>query len=569
MGEDGRLTQYIQAAASELSTEELKVAAWQAGTLRHLLQPHQREDYDAFRAWNVERQQPGYRQVIRDLDALYDNLWVDECGRRHGKTARALVVDVEEMLRMPGSRGMIATPLHKAIGGIIVPLTKILFRDAPEGYFPRYVRSHGPDGPGLYIDATDSYCKLIGLDKNPDATRGEYLDWAHISEAGFVKGLYELVTSVLGPQFRYRPHAWMLMETSTAKVADCEFNVEFREDAKLRGAYRMHPITDNTSLSADDIDQEERRSGGKGSAQCQRELYCELTRDPDDMIVPEFNEAVHVVDDWPLPEYAYAHVGYDPGTTDPHGQVGLFFDWSRQTIVVIWSWQKSNASTGEVVRVTQGFESTFFGTQHRAPNNPAEPIKRVRELSIADACKTGDGSVWQSPDKALTYWDQGEYSLKPNPYSRVSDIDNQFVIDMNKDFGMGIRKADKSPGSKEADTEHLRSLFEHVRPPKIVIVRNGHTENLIQQLRSGEWDTDETGHRTDWKRTKTLGHCDCLAALKYVVRDVRWNRNPNKPPIVDPREAGHYVPQKIREAAKRQVTPAYGGRGQQPYQPRR
>lgn len=559
------MTQYVQAAASELSTEELKLAAWQAGSLRHLLQPHQREDYDAFRAWNAERQQPTYRDHIKRIDALYDNLWVDECGRRHGKTARDLVLDVEEMIRLPGARGMIATPLHKAIGGIIVPLTKILFRDAPEGYFPRFVRSHGPDGPGLLIEATGSYCKLIGLDKNPDATRGEYLDFCHISEAGFVKGLYDLVTSVLMPQFRYRPHAWLAMESSTAKVADCEFNIEFREDAKLRGAYRMHPITDNTSLTPDDIDQEERRSGGKGSAQCRRELYCELTRDPETLIVPEFNEGVHVVDpaDWIMPKYAHAHVGYDPGTTDPHGQVGLYFDWLRQCIVVLWAWAKSNSSTGEVVRITQRFERQFFGTDHREAGAP------TRELSIRDALANGAGKIWETPTNALTYWDEGEYTLKPNPRSRISDIDNQFVIDLNKDFGMGLRKAEKGPGSKEADTEHLRTLFE-ARPVKVVILRNGHTQQLIEQLRSGQWDVDENGHKTDWLRTKLLGHCDCIAALKYVVRDVAWTRNPNKPPVVDPIEAGHYVPRKIREAATRQVTPAYGGRGgQQPYQPRR
>lgn len=531
--------------------------AYMGGSLRHLLQPHQLEDYDAFEAWNEARQQPGYKLEIRRLDALYDNLWVDECGRRHGKTARGLVLDYQEMVRRPGCRGMIATPLAKSIGGIIVPLTKILFRNAPPGYFPRYVRSHGPDGPGLYVDATDSYCKLIGLDKNPDATRGEYLDFAHFSEAAFIKGLYELVTGTINPQFRYRAHAWLLMESSTAKVADCEFNVDFREDAQLRGAYRMHTIRDNTSLTEDDIDQEERRSGGKGSAQCQRELYCELTRDPDDMVVPEFDEAAHVLDPalYTRPRYAYCHVGFDPGTTDPHGLVWFHFNWSLQCIVVEAAWARSNASTGTIAATVQEMERKLWGTDHRAPG------ERKRELSIRDAIHTGDGKVWDiGNDNALTYWDPGSYSLKPNPYSRVSDIDNQFVLDMNTDHGMNVRKAEKGPGTKEADTEHLRELF-RLRPLKIVILKNGMTEPLIMQLRSGEWNTDETGHRTDWKRTKTLGHLDCIAALKYAVRDVLWQRNPNKPGFVDPNERDYHVPDEIRGAARGKVAEAYGGRG--------
>lgn len=546
--------------ASTQDTQSLIASSYERGDLSYKLQRHQIADYLDFLDWNAERQTPEHRAWVKEIDALYDNLWVDECGRRHGKTARALLLAVGEMLRRPGSRGLIATPLAKAIGGIIVPLTKILFRDAPEGYFPRYVRSHGADGPGLLVEATGSYCKLIGLDKNPDATRGEYLDFAVISEAGFVKGLYELVTSVLMPQFRYRAHAWLLMETSTAKVADCEFNAEFREDAKLRGAYRLHPITDNTSLSPDELDQEERRSGGKTSAQCRRELYCELTRDPDDMIVPEFDEAVHVIDprQYTRPKYAHCHVGFDPGTTDPHGLVWFHFNWELQCIVVEAAWARSNASTGTIAATVQEFEQKLWGTQHRAPG------ERKRELSIADAILTGDAKAWDAPPEALTYWHPGEYSLKANPYSRVSDIDNQFVLDMNTDHGMNVRKAEKGPGTKEADTEHLRVLF-GARPVKVRILKNGDTEPLIMQLRSGEWNTDETGHRTDWKRTKTLGHCDCIAGLKYAVRDVLWTRNPNKPAIVDPRELDHHVPHDIRDRARPQQTQAYGGRGQHTY----
>lgn len=545
------------AQAAQLSPSELAARVYAGGDLSHLLQGHQEADYYAFRSWNVERQRPEYRARIKELDALYDNLWVDECGRRHGKTARMLILAVEEMLRRPGARGLIATPLAKSIGGIIVPLTRILFRDAPEGYFPRFVRSHGADGPGLLIEATGSYCKLIGLDKNPDATRGEYLDFAGISEAGFVKGLYELITGVLMPQFRYRPWAWLLMESSTAKVHDCEFNADFREDAKLRGAYRMHPINDNSSLTEDDIDQEERRSGGKGSAQCQRELYCILTRDPDDMVVPEFDERVHVIapELYTRPKYALCHVGFDPGTTDPHGLVWFHFNWERQCIVVEASWARSNASTGTIAETVRETEQRLWGTAHRAPG------ERKRELSIRDATMTGDNRAWAAPETALTYWDQGEYSLKANPYSRVSDIDNQFVIDMNTDHGLGVRKADKGPGTKEADTEHLRVLFS-ASPVKVLILRNGHTEQLIMQLRSGEWNTDETGHRTDWKRTKTLGHLDCIAALKYAVRDVLWNRNPAKPGFVDPNQQDYHVPDMIRKDARgAPVVQPYGGRG--------
>ena len=550
-----------------MSTQQLVESLYRGGNLRHLLQEHQLLDYDDFRRWNEDRQTLDHRQWVKESGALYDNLWVDECGRRFGKTARDLILDVEEACMRPGARGLIATPLRKSIGGIIVPLTKLLFKDAPEGYFPHYLGTHGADHECLYIEATDSIIKLVGLDKHPDATRGQFLDFCHITEAAFVKGLYELVTAVIMPQFRYRPHAWLAMETSTAKVVDCDFNQHFRADAETRGTYRMRTIRDNVSLTEDDIEQEERRSGGRDSAVCQRELYCISTRDPDDMIVPEFDEAVHVVEHWPIPAYAMAHEGLDPGTTDPFGMVGGFLDWMQQCLVIQWGWHKSNASTGEIVAMLQFFESLFWGTQHASSPEILLARRPGRELSIADALRNGDDKVWEAPPKALTYWDEGSWSLKANPASRISDIQTRVLLDLNVDHKLDVRPARKGPGSAEADLSHLRELF-RARPRRIAIVKNEYTAGLIAQLRSGEWDTDENGHRTDWKRSKTLGHCDELASLKYMARDVNWQRCPNKPAVVDVNAIDTHVPHTLRERVQGVKQQAFGGRGAHSFDPR-
>jgi len=526
---------------------------YEAGALSWLLKDYQLPEYDDFCDWNQQRQTREHSAWVKSIDALYDNLWVDECGRRYGKTVKWLITQYMDALRRPGFRGLIATPLRTSIGGIIVPLTKMLFSDAPKGYFPRYKGTNGADHECLYIEALDSTIKLVGLDKHPDATRGQFLDAGHVTEAAFVKGLYELVTAVLMPQFRYRPWAWIALESSTAKAPDCDFNRIFREDAKLRGTYRMRTIRDNPELTEEEIEVEERRSGGKDSQVCRRELYCEEVRDPDDMVVPEFDESVHVVDIWPTPDYALCYEGFDPGLTDPCGLVGGYLDWMHQCFVIQFGWHRSNASTGEVVATAQGFEREFWGSGHRAPG------ERKRELSIADALLTGDGKVWTQPTEALTFWEEAEWSLKANPYSRISDIANRFILDLNVDYGMNIRPAEKGPGSADADLQHLRTLFA-ARPARIRILRNGQTEGIIAQLRSGMWNTDDNGHRTDWQRSKTLGHLDELAALKYLVRDIRWQRNPNKPPLVDVNATDTHVPMDIRDRVK-PANDVFGGRG--------
>lgn len=526
-----------------------------------LLYDHQLDDYEEWREWDTQRQTREHLQWSADIGALYDNLWMHECGRRWMKTGLFLVPVVEEMLRRPGARGMIATPMQKNIGRIIVPLANQIFRDLPEGYRPVYRPTLGADHECLYIEATNSITTLVGLDRHPDASRGQWLDFFMCTEAAYVKGLYELMTSVINHQFRYRPWAWSVFESSTAKVPDCDFNREFREDCKLRGAYRLRTILDNPMLTDEEIAREERMSGGKHSAACRRELYCEEIRDEDTAIIPEFDENVHVVDpaDWPMPRYAIAYTGLDPGVTDPCGLVWIYFDWSKQVTVVCASWQRSNASTGEVAEMVRETERELWGTQHRLSGR-----ERVRELTIADADAQPTGHVWDAPSGAITYWDVTTSSLRANPGGRVSDVANRFVLDLNADYGMSVRKALKSPGSAEADTEYLRTMFRERTEaglPRIVVLRNGKTANIIEQLRSGTWNSDENNHRTDWARSKILGHCDCLAALKYVVRDIQPNRNPNRPALVDVHVSDVHIPDTVRKTL--QAPPkidTYGGR---------
>src|SRR5262245_2383522 len=200
------------------------VKLYQSGDLRFLVQDHQLEDFDDFWLWNEIRRTAEHIEANRAAGATYHNIWVDEIGRRWGKTAKWLVIAMMQMIRMPGSLGLIYTPLAKNIGKILVPLTRILFADAPAGYFPEF-GTRGALGTSLYVPEVSSTCMLIGMDKNPDGPRGQALDFAVGTETAFAKGLHEFVTTVMAPTFSRRPHAWHALESSTAKVIDHDFNV--------------------------------------------------------------------------------------------------------------------------------------------------------------------------------------------------------------------------------------------------------------------------------------------------------------------------------------------------------
>lgn len=523
------------------------------GELRHLLLDHQLEDYDAFRAWNVERQTDEYLREVTDLEALYDNLWLDECGRRYGKSAKWLIADVEEAIRRPGARGLIACAYQKNIGEIIVPLTKVLFQDAPAGYFPRYRGTHGAEHECLVIEATDSIIKLVGLDMHPDATRGQFLDFAHISEAAFVRGLGELVRATIMPQFQGRPWAWIALESSTAKVRDCEFNTEFREDARKRGTYRKHTIRDNTRLTEAEVLKEERRTGGAGSVDCKRELYCEETRDERIMVVPEFDAARHVKQPGQRPQHAHCYTAMDPGEGDPLGLLWGFYDWQRAKLVIQRSFARSNFRTGEAAQLIKQVEAELWGTEHRGiPQTPKvdRELRQTPMLTIRDAIRTGGGLVWQPPPQTLTYWDRATGQFAPNPYKRVSDIDARMVGDLAVEHSLNFEKTAKDDAyAQESALRHAFTMdWIEIWEP------NG---DLARQLESGMWQLDSHGRRRDWLRTPTLGHLDCIAALIYLWRNLQRELNPMPPALVDRHAEGIAFPLGIDKdtATGRKPTP--------------
>jgi len=523
---------------------------WRIGDLRHICEPHQLPDFDAFTDWNVERQDKDYLRRMAALGGLYDNCWVDECGRRWGKTAKALIHGVGVMAGRPGSRGLIATPLQKSIGGIIVPLTKILFRNAPEGYFPKYVSTRGADHEGLYMPATDSYCKLVGLDVHPDATRGQFLDWAVITEAAFVKGLYELVTGVLNPQFRYRPWAWLLQETSTAKKPGCDFNTHFRPDAKIRGTYRLHTIRDNDSLTEEDIQLEERRTGGKDSPQCRRELYCEEVRDPVGLVVPEFDAPTadkpitsHVVAS-ERPEYAAAISSADPGVRDLFAMLWGYWDVARAKLCVERDWAQRNTTTGRVAEVIREIELELYGGASASAREQECYLIRAAKLATVADVISGEKVVWNAWQDApagfskiyapqdfgihkpagLTWWNGSAFCA--NPYYRVSDTAAQLIVDMGEEHKITLCATAKD--DKEAALYSLRTAF---KDGKIEI--HPRCVALIEHLRAAVWNEQ----RTDYERTEAHGHYDLVDALVYMWRMLGPVRgiDPTPPKFVDQR----------------------------------
>lgn len=512
-------------------------AAWRTGDLTWKLDPHQLRIYDLFAAWNVRRQTPEYTAHVKAVDATLDDVWVEDIARRHGKTAKWIVILTMLALARPGAVYTYGTAYQKDIAEIIVPLADMLLSDGPDDLRPVYKSSQREAHEGLYFP-NRGVIKLVGLDMHPNAIRGRFSDGMVLSEAGFMKRLDNLIRAVILPQFQRRPHAFLALESSTPEQLDHDF-FKIAADAKLRDAYVMRTIDDNEALDPREKEKAIRMAGGRGHPTCEREYYCVPTRDPEKVIVPEFDEALHVREH-ARPRHARAYVAADPGSRDLFGLVFGYWDFLAAKAVIEASWARRAPSTRQVACVTAYYEWTLWGRWPprklaSVPERRNDERDGWRELLAGiegDAAHAADlhrmantpverrpSEMWigrESPEDRFTFWNGRRWEL--NPALRRTDVDHRFVADLDIEHGIGFGATAKD----DADAQ-INALRDAHGANRIVYLPTAGP--VIQHVAGGRWNDK----RTDWERTATLGHCDLLACMIYFWRNVQRDHNPMAP----------------------------------------
>lgn len=544
----------------DLPADFLAAPFWYAHDLTYKLDPHQIEVDCLFEEWNARRCTPAYEESVIALGATLDDVWVEEIGRRFGKTAKWIIKLTMIALARPGAVLLYGTAYQKDIAEIIVPLAELLLADGPDDLRPRYKTAKAGQNEGLYFP-NGSVIRLAGLDEHPNAFRGRFSDGIVLSEAGFMKGLERLLRAVLLPQFQRRPWAFLVLESSTSEQLDHDFLTVCVPDAKLRDAYVMRTIDDNTVISDYEKRKAIRQSGGRGSPNCEREYYCVQTRDPEGLVIPEFNQLLHVqqVD---KPAYSYALVGADPGFQDLFGEVWAYWDFELARLVVCHSWAKRNASANEIAAVNAAVEMRLYGAQvpELMSDIPlltegkyvgwtdllkATPYSAMaRRLFESARAKPRQRRAWEinHPTAQDVYWD-GE-AFQQNPYRRVSDIELRLMADLSTNFGYLFAPTAKD--DKEAQINVVRGLLSSGK-----MVFTPDAGPVIDHVRYAQWNEK----RTDWTRHKTHGHYDCLSALIYLCRALAGcrNRRPFPPKYTDPRApqvATWYQPPLVNEEVR-------------------
>lgn len=284
----------------------------------------------------------------------------------------------------------------------------------------------------------------------------------------------ESMRSDLGPALTHAPDAKMIFLTTLPKLTEHPFITETMPQAVLEDAFYSYTIDDNKALTPEQYDACVKRCGGRHTTEFQREYLNKVVRDTNMMIVPDFNKDRHVKP-VSLPDMAHYQTVIDfGGVRDKTVGLLVFYDFKRAKLCVKGETAHDiNVGTTEIVH-------GIFGMEKTVPEG-----------------------------QKLDRW---------------ADCPGQIQIDLKQEYDILVRLPFKDDWQAGINMMQLAFTWDEIEiDPSCRL--------LIASLESGQYNKQ----RTDFGRTKALGHCDALAALMYAIRVVnrtnpypRLNASPDK-----------------------------------------
>lgn len=302
-----------------------------------------------------------------------------------------------------------------------------------------------------------SEIRLGGFDKNALKERGKTIYKIYLEEIAFSNPdrYHDFIRSDLGPALLHSKNAQIYFVTTPPKFPDHPFLTDTVPDAESTESLFIYTIDDNKALTEEQKEKALREAGGKDSVDAQREYYCRVQRDPSIICVPEFDEDRHVRD-FKLPKYYYCWIGGDTGgTRDYTVLLMMAYDFERAKILVCDELAfTSQVGSQEVVHRAKGLEIRYNPVSYRRVDCPGQ-IQSDWSL---------DYNYWVSPPRKTKF----EEAIN---FCRTQFTEDRVEI-------------------------HPRCRF------------------LIRSLRSQQFNDQ----KTDFLRTKALGHGDGIMALVYGMR---------------------------------------------------
>jgi hypothetical protein len=424
---------------------------WRRGNLDFLLWPAQ------------ERIEESFRGVSKKL-------FVANCSRRIGKSfwGAKKCLEVGNQGIMPKRKIKYASAVMADVEEIIIPAFESHLHWCPKELIPRWNETKKK-----YTFPDKSQVQLIGLDKNPDKVRGQYCDLFIFEEAGFIRDLQYLYSSVVVPMFRRRKGARAVMISTPPRTPAHPFQL-FCEKAKLEQAYLKMTIYEDPTATPEEI--EEYRAECLWESDWEREYLCEFVVDENLAIIPEWKREFEqdLIKDQFF-QFYHKYTSMDIGVRrDKTAVLFSYYDFLKGKLMVMDEW---------------------------TINGP-----RMTTDKVALAVK----------EKELENYSSGGHPPKQNTVHRYGDNNNHLLLqDLTTLHQLPFGATTKD--TLEAMVNKVRLW---VRAGRILV--HPRCEQLIGCLRSGVFKEN----RKEFDYSLLYGHFDALAALIYKVRNIQENLNP-------------------------------------------
>ena len=407
--------------------------------------------------------------------------------RRLGKSFEALIEAVELCQSKSHAIVKYICPRLKMVKTIVNPNMRIILEDCPDDMRPEWKENDKtwlfPNGAQIQFAGTDN-----GSHEN---LRGGNSDLCIVDEAGFCDHLTYVVESILFPT-TLLTHGKVVMISTPSKSSDHEFIQKYILPAKNAGTLLMLNIHDNPMITEEIISKvKSNYPTGEQDPHYRREYLCEIIRDHQSVVIPEFTPELEqkIVREWDRPEYYDTYTSGDVGFRDLTVYLFAYWDFKNTRLVI------------EDELVMNGPEMT---TERLA--------EKIREKELSNFYVENE---------------EGEKIAKPT-YMRVMDNNLIMLNDLNRLHNFSFIATQKD--NKEAQVNAVRMM---VASEQIVI--NPRCKTLIYHLKGASWKENSNPNSNvrifarlsdPPDHTVRGGHADALDALIYLVRNVVKSKNP-------------------------------------------
>lgn len=415
---------------------------------------------------------PAQLDIYEAINNSTGSTFVINCSRQIGKSFLLSAFSIEYALQHPGAKICYLAPTAKAVKKIIIPRIKEILSDCPRDLLPDYkvndqvYKFH--NGSEIHIAGTDA--------ERAENLRGQVFHLVICDEAGFMDKLDYVISSILRP-LTITVNGKIIL-SSTPPISPAHPFKKIAENAILSKNYIKKTIHDNPLITDRVKEQYMKEAGGEDSVAWRREFLAEFIIDETQAVIPEasekkMKELVKKVVPFETSDSSYimkplfydAYTVADLGYTDNTGILFGYWDFYRAALVVE--------------------DEAMF-------NKPNTQM-------IANIVAQKEFALWGDKRPYMRFCDG-------NPIT-ISDLNNMHKLQFSQTRNDEL----------EASVNAVR-LF--IADNKIII--DPRCINLISQLQSAIWDSS----RKKFARSNDQGHYDLIAALIYMVRNIKRSKNP-------------------------------------------